>query len=450
MHVTFLGAAGCVTGSKHLIDSGDTRILIDCGLFQGFKHLRARNWARFPVDPASIDAVLLTHAHIDHSGYLPELVRSGFSGPIYATPATGALCQILLRDAAKLAAEDAEYANRKGFTRHSPARPLIGLADVERTLERFESLETEEQITIGAVEASCQESGHILGAVGWLVDDGSHRLYCSGDIGRQGDPLIRPPAPPPAADTILMESTYGGRWHNDLAPMEEVATALADTLAAGGVALVPSFAVGRTQNLLYCLNQAMGSGRLPIVPVHVDSPMATDVTGVYRRFHDGHRLQGEEIETLCAGVDFVASTADSKALTGSPGPRIVLAGSGMLTGGRVLHHLRALAGDERNLLLLPGYQAPGSRGGDLMEGRRRIKLHGRWIDVRLRVDRLTGLSAHADHDELLAWLVSGPSLPSTTFLVHGDQGPAEELRRAIAERYETDAVVPLIGDAVTL
>jgi len=450
MRITFLGGAGTVTGSKHLIDSADTRILIDCGLFQGYKHLRKRNWDRLPVAAETIDAVLLTHAHIDHSGYLPVLVRTGFRGPIYATAATRALCEILLRDSAKLSEEDARYANRKGFSRHKPARPLFTEDDVERTLALFEEVESEEHFAVGDLRIFGCESGHILGAVGWLVDDGAHRLYCSGDLGRQHDPLMRPPKPAPAADTLLMESTYGGRQHSDLSPMDELLSALHDCLARGGVALIPSFAVGRTQNLLYCLHQAIASGRLPGVPVHVDSPMATDVTKLYLQYHDYHRLNEAQTKAMCADVDFVANTDASKALNQKKGPRVIIAGSGMLTGGRIVHHLRVRAEDPRNLILMPGYQAPGTRGGDLVDGKRRIKLHGSWLDVRLQIERLTGLSAHADHDELLDWFGSAESSPTTTFLVHGEEQAADTLRQTIEASHPTEAVVPLLGDVVEL
>ena len=449
MHLTFLGAAGTVTGSKYLIEAGDTRLLVDCGLFQGFKHLRRRNWTRLPIAPERIDAVVLTHAHIDHSGWLPVLVRDGFR-PVYATAPTCELCELLLRDSAHLQEEDAEYANRKGTSRHHPALPLYTTADAEAALKHLEPIEYDDEVEIGDLTVKASVAGHILGAASLLVSDGRRRLLCSGDIGRSHDPLMPPPAPPPAADVVLMESTYGARRHPPGDPVTALAEAMAPTLECGGVVLLPAFAVGRAQNLLYCIDRAITSGAIPPVPVYLDSPMAGSVTDLYRRFHDYHRLDQAACEELCTGFHTVTSVQESKGIDAQQGPQVVVSASGMLTGGRVLHHLRAFAGDERNLLLLPGYQSPGTRGGRLVAGERRIRVHGSWLDIRAEVRQLDLLSAHGDQAELLAWLGAAAARPELCYLVHGEAEAADTLRMLVEDRYGIESVVPEIGDRVTV
>ena len=434
MRLTFLGAAGCVTGSRFLVESGGTRVLVDCGLFQGYKVLRERNWRGLPFDPASLDAVLLTHAHIDHSGYLPALVRDGFAGPIFATAATRDLCGILLPDSARIQEEDARRANEKGFSKHSPALPLYTSEDADRVAGRFQAVDWAEAVAIGGLTARFSDAGHILGASSIAVDDGTTKVLFSGDLGREHDFLMRPPAPPEAADRVIMESTYGDRLHPDVDPLEAVAEPLRRCIERGGAALVPAFAVGRTQALLFALHQLFDSKRLPRVPVHVDSPMAREVTALFREHLDEHVLPAELCHDVCSLASFPRSVEESKALDRKGSARIIVSASGMLTGGRVLHHLKALAPDAQNLILLPGFQAPGTRGAAVAAGADEVKVHGGYVPVRAEVVQLSILSAHADQAELLAWLGRAARPPAGVLLVHGEAEALDAMRRRIAEQ----------------
>ena len=434
MHLTFLGAAGCVTGSRFLVESGGTRVLVDCGLFQGYKVLRERNWRGLPFDPKDLDAVLLTHAHIDHSGYLPALVRDGFAGRIYATQATRDLCSILLSDSARIQEEDARFANKHGFSKHATALPLYTEQDADRAMGRFRAVEREDEVDVGGLTARFSEAGHILGATSVTVDDGSTKTLFSGDLGRDDDLLMRPPAAPPPADWIVLESTYGDRLHDDIDPLEAVAEPLRRCIERGGVALVPAFAVGRTQALLYALHQLFESGRLPRVPVHVDSPMAREVTALYREHADEHVLSRDLCHRVCTLSSFARSVEESKALDHPGAPRIILSASGMLTGGRVLHHLKVFGPREENLILLPGFQAPGTRGAAIAEGADEVKVHGHRLPVRAEVVQLSILSAHADQAGLLAWLGRAAAPPRGVFLVHGEPAALDTLRRCVKEQ----------------
>ncbi|HKK08452.1 MAG TPA: MBL fold metallo-hydrolase, partial [Gemmatimonadota bacterium] len=424
---------GTVTGSRHLVEAGSTRVLVDCGLYQGVKALRLRNRAGVPVDPATLDAILITHAHIDHTGYLPVMVREGFRGPIYASSATADLCEILLPDAGHLQEEDAAYANRKGFSRHHPALPLYTEEDALGVLPLFEPLEPGGAVTVGELEASATPAGHILGAQSLLLAGDGGRALFSGDLGPDDDPIIPPPAPPPAADAIVMESTYGDRLHGDGDRVASVADVVRRTVERGGRVLIPSFAVGRAQLLLYCLEEAFRRGLAPRVPVFVNSPMATDVSELYVKHADAHRLSREACVEMFRHVEFVRSVEASKALVARRDPMVVVSASGMLTGGRVLHHLRAVAPDPDSTVLLVGYQAPGTRGAALLGGAERIKMFGEYVPVRCEVGSLGLFSAHADRDGLLAWLGRAPSPPGRTYLVHGEPVAADALRLAIEE-----------------
>lgn len=434
MHVTFLGAAGTVTGSKHLVEAAGTRVLVDCGLFQGVKVLRRRNWAPPPLEARSLDAVLLTHAHIDHTGYLPVLVREGFKGPIYATPPTADLCEILLPDSGRLQEEDAEYANRKGFSRHRPALPLYTEGDALRVLPLFEPIELGGEVAVGGVDVRATAAGHILGAASLRVKAEGVRVLFSGDLGRRDDPLMPAPAAPQASDTIVMESTYGDRLHENGDPVSSLAAVLRRTVDRGGRLLVPSFAVGRAQLVLYCVEEAFRRGEAPRVPVFVNSPMATDVSKLYVKHAEAHRLSRDACAKMFSRVTFVQSVEESKALVRRKDPTVVISASGMLTGGRVLHHLRAVAPDPASTILLVGYQAPGTRGAALLGGARRIKVHGAYVDVRCEVASLDLFSAHADRDGLLDWLSAAPEPPGEVLLVHGEPVAADALRLAIEER----------------
>ena len=395
MEITFLGAARTVTGSKFLVSDGDQRVLVDCGLFQGLKKLRQRNWRSLPVKPSEIDAVVLTHAHIDHSGYLPALVRDGFRGPIYCTPPSEDLVPILLTDSGRIQEEDAAYANRKGFSKHKPALPLYTEDDAKRVAKRLEAVGYHTDVDLGSWTFRFEPAGHILGAASLTITWEGTKFLFSGDLGRDDAPLIPPPESPPSADWVVMEGTYGNRDHPDADLEENLGEVARRTLGRGGVLMVPAFAVGRSQAILYAVYQLIDGGELPEVPVYLNSPMAIDVTKLYVRYAAYHRLSVEECRQAFGRVRLVRSVDESKALNRRHGPFIVVAGAGMLSGGRILHHLRAFGGDRRNTILLTGYQARGTRGAALLRGDDSLKIHGRQIPIRCEVAKLDGLSAHA-------------------------------------------------------
>jgi metallo-beta-lactamase family protein len=434
MNVTFLGAAGTVTGSRYLVETDRARLLVDCGLYQGVKVLRRRNWSRLPVEPSSLDAVFLTHAHIDHSGYLPALVRDGFGGPIYASAPTIDLCGILLPDAGRLQEEDAAYANRKGFSRHHPALPLYTEEDARRVLPRFQAVDLERPVELDGLRAETRRAGHILGACSYRLEAGGASVLFSGDLGRTEDPIMPPPAPPARADRFVMESTYGDRLHDGGDPVEAVGAVLRRTAERGGTLLIPAFAVGRSQLLLYCVVEAFRRGLAPRVPVYMNSPMATDVSEQYVRHADWHRLSREQVMAMFRQVTFVRSVEDSKALVARRGPMVVISASGMLSGGRVLHHLKVVGPDPASTVLLVGYQAVGTRGAALEAGAESVKVHGSHVPIRCEIVSLGMFSAHADRDELLAWLESAPAPPAEVCLVHGEPASSDALRKVIEER----------------
>lgn len=447
----FFGATGTVTGSRFLLETTHARVLIDCGLFQGLKPLRLRNWGPFPVDPATIDAVVLTHAHLDHSGYLPALARNGFRGPVYATAGTQALAGIVLPDSAYLQEEDAEYANRRGFSKHTPALPLYNRADAERVLAQFRGVAFFEatEVTPG-IRATFLPAGHILGsAMVLLTVDGPRprTILASGDLGRPHHPILTPPADPPAADYILVESTYGDRDHNDAAALQQFEDVIVRTAGRGGTVVIPSFAVDRTEVILLHLRHLMQEQRVPRLPVYVDSPMALAALAVYRR---ALTLGGLEIRPELVGTDpFDPGTLieahtpeDSKAINDVTAPCIVISASGMASGGRVLHHLARRLPDERNAVLLVGYQAAGTRGRTLLDGARELKMLGRYIGVRAEVGSVPAFSVHADRREIVAWLKRAPRAPDTLFVVHGEPPAATALHDAVEAELGWTAAVP--------
>ncbi|QDV04797.1 Ribonuclease [Planctomycetes bacterium Poly30] len=450
MDITFLGAAGTVTGSRHLVESNGSRVLVDCGLFQGYKVLRERNWKPLPFDPSSLDAVILTHAHVDHSGYLPALVRDGFKGRIYTTQGTRELCEILLLDSAHIHEADARFANKTQTTKHEPALPLYTVEDAENVNEHWHVVERHQETRIGGFVATFSEAGHILGASSVLLSDGQTKVLFSGDLGRDHDVLMRPPEPPPAADWVVMESTYGDRVQENLDPLEEIAEPLRQCLERGGVALVPAFAVGRTQALLYILHELFESGRLPRVPVHVDSPMADRVTEVYTRHADEYCLDEQQCKAGYAVASFSRSRDDSKALDQPGAARIIISAAGMLSGGRVLHHLKVFGPHRNNLILLPGFQAPGTRGAALVNGERELRVHGKYLLIEAEVHQTSILSAHADQKELLAWLGRIPAPPRGVVLVHGEPESLDSLRKRIGEDLKMNARVADAGETISL
>ncbi|UXI66471.1 MBL fold metallo-hydrolase RNA specificity domain-containing protein [Tahibacter amnicola] len=449
--VTFLGASGTVTGSKYLVETHGKRILVDCGLFQGYKTLRLRNWSRFPVEPASIDAVVLTHAHIDHSGYLPRLARSGFRGAIWATPATAALCEILLTDSARIQEDDADFANRRHFSKHNPALPLYTEADARRCLKQFRTASFEEPFEpVHGVHAQFHTQGHILGAARVALRSHGRSLVFSGDVGRPDDDLMAPPSDLGDVDWLVVESTYGDRLHPQFDIAQELGSALRRVAARGGVAVIPAFAVGRTQLLLHHIAQLKRAGAIPSIPVYLDSPMAIDVTGLFHRYRKEHRLSRGDCEAMCKAAHYVNSMEDSRALHSRPGPMVIIAGSGMATGGRVLHHLTSYAPHPRNMIILAGYQAGGTRGAALAAGASTLRIHGQDVDVRAEVVALTSASSHADANELIAWMRTASRAPRHVFVTHGEPAAADALRSRIAHELGWPASVPEYRDEVEL
>ena len=451
MKLTFLGGVGTVTGSKYLLEDGRTRVLIDCGLFQGYKNLRLRNWAEFPVPPKSIDAVILTHAHLDHSGYLPLLIKNGFKGPVVCTRSTRDLCNILLPDSGFLHEKDAEFANRKGFSKHHPALPLYTEKDAERAMHSFRSAPfAKEQEIVAGVKAIFHPAGHILGAA--IVEIQAHglRIVFSGDLGRPNTPTMLDPTPMRQADYLIVESTYGDRSHNGDDPEEALAQVISRTCARGGTVLIPSFAVGRAQTLLYHLQRLSAAKRIPQVPIYLDSPMAIDASELFFTHSGDHKLSEKECGQLSGVARYVHDSEESKILNADNTPKVIISASGMATGGRVLHHLHHLVTDARNTILFAGFQAGGTRGAALVGGADQIKIHGQYLPVRAEIDNLEMLSAHADAGEVMSWLGNFKSQPNTTFVTHGEPAAADALRRRIEEELKWNCRVPEYKEQIEL
>ena len=453
MKIKFLGATGTVTGSKYLVDAGPTRILIDHGLFQGQKALRERNWAPLPVDPTSIDAVIVTHAHIDHVGAVPLLVRQGFRGPIHASSGTCDVAQFILRDSARLQEEDARYANRKGFSKHSPARPLYTEKDAKNALRLFVRGKYRQPIGIApGITAEFLPAGHIVGSahVRLSVENAGGpptRILFSGDVGPYDAPILPDPSPVPECDVLLVESTYGNRDHDAADPRDELADFVTEAIRRGGRVVLPAFAVGRTQEVLYLLNELREANRIPQVPIIVDSPMAEQATNVVMAHFEDHdeemRERSREGGPLAyRKAQIPKGQRGSRTAARSRNPAIVISASGMATGGRVLHYLREMLPDPRNAVLLTGFQAAGTRGRRLSDGEKTIKIHGEFIPVNAQVKMIHRLSAHADRGQLLRWLRTAPKPPKTTFVVHGEPDASTALRDKIAAELGWNAVVP--------
>lgn len=452
MYLQFLGAAGTVTGSKYLIRSGHNRLLVDCGLFQGFKPLRLRNWAEPPFNPGDVSAVVLTHAHIDHSGYLPVLVKKGFRGRIYCSEATAELCRIMLPDAARLAEEDAERANRRGYSKHKPALPLYTEKDAEAALEHFVTVAYGHDFEpASGLRVRLAPAGHILGASTVRVSDGRATLAFSGDLGRSHDSIMRPPEPIARADFLVVESTYGDRRHAPTDPETELGHVISRTIARGGTVVVPAFAVGRTQALLMAIARLKAKKKIPRdLPVYLNSPMATDVTEIYHRHRGEHRLSDKDCEAMCKVAKIVTSIEESKKLNLSREPKVLVAGSGMATGGRVIHHIAAFGPRPENTIVFAGYQAGGTRGAAMLSGAREVKIHGDYVPIHAEVVALGNLSAHADADELMAWLKAFEKAPRRTFVTHGEPAAADALRLRIQDELGWDAEVPEYLEEVEL
>lgn len=431
MRISFFGAAGTVTGSRFLVEHEGTRVLVDAGLFQGGVDLRARNRDELPFDVAALDAVVLTHAHLDHSGALPLLFRRGYRGPVHASVATRDLCEILLLDAAHLQEEDAKRARRAD---EDAAPPLFSVADAEAVLSRFAPWAFRAEHRIGSLRFHLTPAGHILGAACVHVTFGDRTVVFSGDVGRPNDPVMRPPEPIERADYLVIESTYGGRTHPRADLSEHLGDVARRTLDHEGVLVIPAFSVGRAQALMLLLAELRAARAIPGVPVFLDSPMATDTTHIYCSHLLEHRLPPKRCRAMCTAVRYVRDARESRAIASMAEPHVVIAGSGMATGGRVVHHLERRLPDPRSTVLLAGYQAPGTRGAELLAGAEEVSIFGDRVRVRAQIANIGGLSAHADEPELLSWLGSIAEPPRRTFVVHGEPEASAAIVRALGAR----------------
>jgi metallo-beta-lactamase family protein len=451
MQLQFLGATDTVTGSKYLLRHKDATLLVDCGLFQGYKQLRLRNWSPLPVNPADIDAVILTHAHIDHSGYLPLLAREGFRGKVYCTDGTFDLCRILLPDSGFLQEEEAGYANRHGLSRHAPALPLYTREDAQRCLKLFKPKPWDASWEpVPGLRATLSRSGHMVGSSFVRLDDGSRSLLFSGDLGRPNDLVLKPPSRMDGADYLVVESTYGDREHPKADHLQKLGETIRRTSARGGVVVIPAFAVGRAQGLLYAIHLLRAQGSIPDVPVYMNSPMAANAMQVYWEHPDDLRLGRGECNAVAETARIVQTPKESEQLNSKRGPMIIIAASGMATGGRVVHHIKAFAPDPRNTLLFAGYQAGGTRGAAITSGARTVRIHGLDIPVRAEVVQLDDMSAHADAGEILDWLRQFKAAPKTSFITHGEPAAADALRQKIERDLHWPCHMPYYLESVEL
>ncbi|HLP53618.1 MAG TPA: MBL fold metallo-hydrolase [Fluviicola sp.] len=448
--VQFLGAAGTVTGSKHLIEMPGMRLLIDCGLFQGLKELRMLNWEPFPVDASTINAVILTHGHLDHVGYLPLLVKQGFSGPIYVTRPTAEIARLILLDSARIQEEDAERANRMGYSRHKPALPLYTVTEAEDVFPLFREIQPDEWTDIGDdAEFRFQYNGHIIGATFIELRIAEKMLVFSGDIGRPKDPLLFQPQKPQNADFLFIESTYGDQKHkND--PKDQLAKAINKAVLKHGPVLIPSFAVERTQLLMYYLWELRQEKAIPVIPIYMDSPMGTHVLDVFEDNLWWHRISPTVADRIRESIHIVRKPQETEELAKNKSPKIIIAASGMATGGRILTYFEHLLGNHSTSILLVGHQGEGTRGRALLDGAEEIKLRGRYWKVRAEVALVEGLSAHADCDELIGWMSALRTKPEQVFIIHGERQASQALREKMREVYHLDAVVPERGEKINL
>lgn len=456
--IGFYGAAETVTGSRHLLTIGKHKVLVDCGLYQGSKELRNRNWEPFPIPPHEIDAVVITHAHADHIGLLPRLVAEGFRGPIYATPATIELCRISLPDSGRIQEEDAHYANKHGITNHKPALPLYTERDAYEAMKYFKPVHYHDTRPLpGGATFTFTPAGHILGSAFAAItfQDGT-TLLMSGDLGRYNMPIICDPSVVENADYLVIESTYGDRNHSHEDPLEKIEQVLRATYESGGVLVIPSFAIGRTQELLYYFRILQNQGRMPRIPIYIDSPMAVSVTHVYADAKED--LDQEMLESVREGkselepdgINFVRDRETSKALNSQKGPLVIISGSGMANGGRVTHHLQHRMPDPTTIVLFTGYQAEGTLGRRLLEGAPMVRIHGQEVQVRAQIEQVNALSAHADQSEILRWLGNFKSPPKMTFIVHGEPPAQEALQAKIESEFDWKTVIPKQADQFDL
>lgn len=451
--LSFLGATGTVTGSRFLLETQGKKLLIDCGLFQGLKQNRLRNWEAFPVSPTDIDALLLTHAHIDHSGYIPRLVKYGFNEKIYCTYATRELCEILLMDTAHLQEEDALWANKKGYSKHDPALPLYTTEEAREALTHFEAVYYgEDYFLTENLRIKFKDAGHILGSafvdIKTTWDSQMRRILFSGDLGRPDQPILRNPRQPFNIDYLIIESTYGDRLHAESSPEEDLAAVINRSVERGGVLVIPSFAVGRTQTLLYTIRELEEKKKIPIIPVYIDSPMAIDATHVFENHKGDYDFQAKISELRGKKIlhprllRVCRDREKSKAINNEKNRAIIISASGMIAGGRILHHMQQRLPEERNTILFIGYQAEGTRGRAILEGKESIKIHGEQVPVKAQIENITGFSAHADYNEILAWLMGFNRPPRMTFLVHGEPDASKALAQKIENHLHWPVTVP--------
>jgi metallo-beta-lactamase family protein len=455
MKIKFLGAAGTVTGSRYLMTGANFNILVDCGLFQGFKNLRLKNWEVFPIPPSEIDAVLLTHAHLDHSGYLPLLVKNGFRGKIYCTQATRDLCAILLPDSGYLQEEEARFANKHGYSKHKPAEPLYTEEDAENALSYFSPVEWAKRYSIPQEDQSVVEfeffpAGHLFGAATIVIFCGGKSVAFSGDLGRKEDPVTRAPAFDLGADTLVVESTYGNRKHSDLDTKSELKKIILRTFERNGTLVIPSFAIGRAQTVLHYIRQLRLEHAIPNIPVYLNSPMASKANEVFcHHFYESKMTQAEAF-AICATAKTISSVEESVALNERKDSMIIIAASGMATGGRVIHHLKAFLPHPQNTILFVGYQAGGTRGEALVHGAKEIKIHGQYWPVKAEIAQIDSMSAHADANEIVNWIENFKLKPKNIFVTHGEPAASDALRLRLAERFKTSVTVPELSQSFDL
>jgi len=451
--LTFLGANGTVTGSRFLLDSEKIKLLIDCGLFQGLKQDRLKNWEPFPIPPAEIDRVLLTHAHLDHSGYLPCFIKQGFTGKVHCTWSTFDLCTIMLRDSGHLQEEDAYWANKKKFSKHEPALPLYTVKDAENSLKYFDPVFYGQDLFVtDSLRVEFRDAGHILGSsfvdIKNTANNRIRKILFSGDLGRPSRPILRNPVQVFEVDYLVLESTYGDRLHDPKPPEEELARVINESVKRGGSLVIPSFAVGRTQELLFCIRELEDQGKIPFLPVFVDSPMAIDATMVFEKRKGDYDLESRVLELEGKNIlktrqmKFCRSTEESKQLDEQKNLGIIISASGMVEGGRILHHLAHRLPHPQNTVLFIGFQAAGTRGRTIVEGKPTVKIHGQQIPIRAKIENISGFSAHADYNETLAWLMGFNRPPLKTFIVHGEPEAAEALAEKIKSRFGWDVIIP--------
>ena len=441
--VQFLGAAGTVTGSKYLVETADKKILIDCGLFQGVKKLRLLNWDPMPFDARDIDCVLLTHGHLDHCGYLPRLVDLGFSKKILGTAPTLEIAEIILRDSAKIQEEDADSANRNGYSKHHPAKALYTVDNVETMLPQFKAVDEDKWIDIAPnIKARFTYVGHILGATCIELEVLGKTLLFSGDLGRQDDFMMFPPKTPPRADVLFVESTYGDRLHPKENIKERLREVVNQTMKQGGTLIIPSFAVERTQLLMYLLWQMKMNKEIPEVSMIMDSPMGANVLKVFQNHKKWHRLSAKDCNDMCASFKMTKDYKESMAFIDDESAKIVIAGSGMLTGGRVIAYLQHYISDPKTTVLIAGFQAEGTRGRQLLKGASEIKMYGKYYEVKARIEEIRGLSGHADQQGILDWMSKLKNKPDHIFIVHGEAHSADALRSKIESILQWECHIP--------